>query len=189
MTTQTNKRRQELIFTATGEVPTVPSPSTLQWGDAGFAATDIMKGEIAINSADNKVFTRTDAGIVELATIDAVNALIALVADSIPQDTDDIINNSTASGTTLTDAIDILNNTVETLSNLLAHLSLQELTLVDIGGSTTFQFNATPILVFWNGQMLKKKAAVNGYKENSDNWIEITEPIETGDSITAFGYV
>lgn len=189
MTTQTNKRRQELIFTATGEVPTVPSPSTLLWGDIGFAATDIMKGEIAINTADNKVFTRTDTGIVELTTLDAVNALIALVVDNIPADTDDIANNSTAPGTTLTDAIDILNNTVETLSSLLAHLSLQELTLVDSDGHIEFQFNATPILVFWNGQMLKKGASVNGYTEKPDNWIEITEPIETGDSITAFGYV
>lgn len=189
MTTQTNKRRQELIFTATGEVPTVPSPSTLQWGDAGFAATDIMKGEIAINSADSKVFTRTDAGIVELATIDAVNALIALVADSIPQDTDDIINNSTAPGTSLTEAIDALNNTVETISNQLTHLVLQELEIIDQIGKTQFQFNSLPILVFWNGQMLSKKARVNGYVDNPYNWITITESIEPGDIVTAFGYI
>ena len=64
--TQTDKRRQELILENTGEVHTVPSPPTLQWGDPGFLATDIMIGELCINKVDNKVYTRTSSGIIEI---------------------------------------------------------------------------------------------------------------------------
>ena len=60
---QLNKRRQELILENPGELPTVPVPPTLQWGDPGFTSTDIMLGELCINKGDGKVYTRVDSGI------------------------------------------------------------------------------------------------------------------------------
>lgn len=60
---QVNKRRQELTLENPGELPTVPVPPTLQWGDPGFTSTDIMLGELCINKGDGKVYTRVDGGI------------------------------------------------------------------------------------------------------------------------------
>jgi len=50
--------------TVTGVEPTVPD--TNDHTDGTWAITDIYKGEIFINQADGKVFTRVDSGIIEL---------------------------------------------------------------------------------------------------------------------------
>lgn len=107
-TLQTNKRRQELCFTVSGEVPTVPSPSSLVWGDAGFLSTDIMIGEIAVNIADNRIFTRTSDGIIELSSTQALSLAIAAIEASIPGNTDAIANTSSVSGASATDALNAI---------------------------------------------------------------------------------
>jgi hypothetical protein len=47
------------------------------WGDDGFIAGNIMKGEIAINLVDRKVYSRDENGIFEFAKLDAISALIS----------------------------------------------------------------------------------------------------------------
>jgi hypothetical protein len=70
-----NKRRQELILTAPGEVPTIPDPAAVDPTHPLWISTDIMKGEICINIADNKVWTRTDNGILDI-TVPITNGAI-----------------------------------------------------------------------------------------------------------------
>ncbi len=57
-------RRQERRFTTTGQVPTVPTVADHK--TTGWLDTDIYIGEIVINTADDKMYTRTAGGIVEI---------------------------------------------------------------------------------------------------------------------------
>ncbi len=50
--------------TVSDVVPTIPA--TNDHTDSTWLTTDIYKGELFINQADNKVFTRTDSGIIEI---------------------------------------------------------------------------------------------------------------------------
>jgi hypothetical protein len=52
--------------TTTGEVPTIPASSEL---DETWLSTDIYKGEIFINLADDRIFYRSENGIVELSAL------------------------------------------------------------------------------------------------------------------------
>mgnify|MGYP003404241128 CR=1 FL=1 len=60
------KKRKQVIFDAETEVPTVPvveDPTSPHW-----IHTDILKGELAVNLRSNRVWTRTDFGIIEIGT-------------------------------------------------------------------------------------------------------------------------
>lgn len=106
---QTDKRRQELCFTTPGEVPTIPSPPGLQWGDPGFTATDIMPGEFAINLPDRKVFFRSGNTIVQIISNEQLTLALNAVLGSIPSGSDDLTNDSTnVAGATVTEALDNL---------------------------------------------------------------------------------
>ncbi len=106
---QTDKRRQELCFTTPGEVPTIPSPPGLQWGDPGFTATDIMPGEFAINLPDRKVFFRSGNTIVQIISNEQLTLALNAVLGSIPSGSDDLTNDSTnVAGATVTEALDVL---------------------------------------------------------------------------------
>lgn len=62
-------RVQTLLLLTAGQMPTVPAvPTTTPLDDAWVDATDIMIGEFAVNVVDNKVFTRTSGGIVEVGS-------------------------------------------------------------------------------------------------------------------------
>ena len=50
--------------TITGVTPTIPTSS--DHTDGSWITTDIYKGELFINMADSRVWTRVDSGIVEL---------------------------------------------------------------------------------------------------------------------------
>lgn len=62
--TKAKRRRQEKISTVAGVVPTVPTVA--DHCTEGWLVTDIYKGEIFINTADNKAYTRGDSGIFEI---------------------------------------------------------------------------------------------------------------------------
>lgn len=64
--TKAKRRRQEKISTVAGVVPTVPTVA--DHCTNGWLATDIYKGEIFINTADNKAYTRGNAGIFEITS-------------------------------------------------------------------------------------------------------------------------
>lgn len=58
---------QVLILHNTGEVPTVPVPSTLTPVDDGWDAEfNIMIGGLAVNKVDNKIWTRNNNGIFQI---------------------------------------------------------------------------------------------------------------------------
>lgn len=62
-----NGHVQCLILQTAGELPTVPSPSTLIPTDAGWNdSTDIMIGEFALNAEDGIVYTRDRSGIIPI---------------------------------------------------------------------------------------------------------------------------
>lgn len=61
---QITKRRRERQFTTAGVTPTVPTVA--DHCTSGWLSTDIYKGEIVINLADDAVYTRTDSGIVQI---------------------------------------------------------------------------------------------------------------------------
>lgn len=65
-----------LLLHTAGQQPTVPTPSTATPLDEVWLATDIMFGEIAVNIADAKVYTRTESGIVELASAGGGGSLV-----------------------------------------------------------------------------------------------------------------
>ena len=50
--------------TATGVEPTVPASN--DHTDGTWLITDLYKGELFINQADDKIFTRTEAGILQI---------------------------------------------------------------------------------------------------------------------------
>lgn len=70
MPTTQNSRILIKRSTTSGEVPTVPVSN--DHTDGSWLDTDIYKGEIFINLADSKVWTRTDAGIKEIPFYSAV---------------------------------------------------------------------------------------------------------------------
>ncbi len=115
---QTDKRRQELCFTTPGEVPTIPSPPGLQWGDPGFTATDIMPGEFAINLPDRKVFFRSGNTIVQIISNEQLTLALKAVLGSIPSGSDDLTNDSTnVAGATVTEALDVLAASIATANS------------------------------------------------------------------------
>lgn len=66
------KRRKERTFTTAGIVPTVPTVAN--HCTTGWLSTDIYIGELVINTGDDKVFTRTQSGIVQIGGGSVANA-------------------------------------------------------------------------------------------------------------------
>src|SRR5688572_26876028 len=82
---------QVLVLLNTGEVPTVPTPPTLTPVDEGWVEeTDIMIGEFAVNKVDDKVWTRTDSGIIQINAegSGAVNSVFGRTGTVIAQSGD-----------------------------------------------------------------------------------------------------
>jgi len=72
MSTQDSKIRIKRS-TITGQVPTV-APSN-DHTDGSWSELDIYKGELFLNQADDRLFTRTDAGIVEIGVASDISAI------------------------------------------------------------------------------------------------------------------
>jgi hypothetical protein len=63
--------------TVTGVIPTVPASN--DHTDGTWLVTDLYKGELFVNQADNKVFTRTASGIIQIyptATMEASSFIL-----------------------------------------------------------------------------------------------------------------
>jgi len=54
-----NVNVQPVILTVAGQKPTIPTPASLRPDQTGWLATDIMRGEVAYNSADNIYWFRS----------------------------------------------------------------------------------------------------------------------------------
>lgn len=63
-----NRRRQIRLSTVSGVVPTIPGSgaTSIYYPDSTWLDTDIMIGELFMNSADERIWTRTDSGLIEL---------------------------------------------------------------------------------------------------------------------------
>lgn len=68
--------------TTTTTEPTVPSTSEI---DAGWVATDIYEGELFINTKDDRIWMRTQNGIVEIGTSGSIGTTLSTV-DATPTD-------------------------------------------------------------------------------------------------------
>lgn len=78
--TKVKRRRQEKILTVAGKVPTIPTVA--DHCTSGWLSTDIYKGEICINVADQIVYSRGDTGIFVLnASASSVTNKIITSAD------------------------------------------------------------------------------------------------------------
>lgn len=62
-----SKTRNKTLYDATGETPTVPTVE--DEASPHWIHTDIYRGDFAVNLRSQKVWTRTDHGILELATL------------------------------------------------------------------------------------------------------------------------
>lgn len=63
--------------TVAGVIPTVPASN--DHTDGTWLITDIYKGELFVNQDDNKVFTRTDSGIIQIYPTGATGDLTELI--------------------------------------------------------------------------------------------------------------
>jgi len=59
---------QPVIITVSGNLPTIPSPASLLPTASTWLATDIMKGEIAWNSADDIYYYRDNSDAIQTLT-------------------------------------------------------------------------------------------------------------------------
>lgn len=70
-----NRNKIAIVFTVTGEEPTVPNPVTLLPHEVGWVdATDLLDGEVAINADDRKIFWR-DGGTIYSKEWDSSNVI------------------------------------------------------------------------------------------------------------------
>lgn len=58
--------RRQIVFDSSSDVPTVPTARTHD--EPSWLSSDIYRGEFAVNLRSQKVYTRTDFGIIELMT-------------------------------------------------------------------------------------------------------------------------
>lgn len=68
-----NGHLQVKVLSTAGQVPTVPAPNTLTPADAAWVeATDILVGEFAWNTLDKILYCRSDDGIEEVLSGNAL---------------------------------------------------------------------------------------------------------------------
>lgn len=67
-----NIRVQHLVLTQAGQVPTIPSPVTIDPSDDRWKSTDIMKGEWAHNIADDVWFYRRNNNTIATINLNAI---------------------------------------------------------------------------------------------------------------------